>query len=245
MVEAQATASVAGWTAGRLGACARVARGRETEYPLPRTPSSVRLSASSLSRLPEPEKDYRSLRVTLSPSLSRATRAISLALAAIRAFAVCSVLVLLSRRARILPLLSLPVPSVCCLSLILLRGLSFSSFPSRSRRAAVEVYLRGTSPFPLSLSLSHVPFQLVPAVRLIPCPPRRRYPPRALRVSLFPTAASLYGRATCSSRETAILPRPERRHTYTRAPSFFSYPSPHRAVSHADPRRRIPRLASR
>lgn len=49
-----------GWTTGRLGACARVARGRETEYPLPWPPSSVRLSASSLSylvareRLPRP-----------------------------------------------------------------------------------------------------------------------------------------------------------------------------------------------
>ena len=59
-----------GWTTGRLGACARVARGRETEYPLPWPPSSVRLSASSLSYLVDRERLPRPSLV-LSPPTTR------------------------------------------------------------------------------------------------------------------------------------------------------------------------------
>lgn len=58
-----------GWTTGRLGACARVARGRETEYPLPWPPSSVRLSASSLSYLVDRERLPRPSLVLSPPTL--------------------------------------------------------------------------------------------------------------------------------------------------------------------------------
>lgn len=66
-----------GWTTGRLGACARVARGRETEYPLLRPPSSVRLSALSLSylfrweRLPRPSLLLSPLPTSRALSFSR------------------------------------------------------------------------------------------------------------------------------------------------------------------------------
>lgn len=100
-----------GWTTGRLGACARVARGRETEYPLPWPPSSVRLSASSLSYLVDRERLPRPSLVLSPPTLRLH-------------------LLLLDPFASLLLLLPLPLPaSIYLRSLFLLLFLSLFILP--------------------------------------------------------------------------------------------------------------------
>lgn len=137
---------MAGWTAGRLGACARVARGRETEYPLPRAPSSVRLSASSLSRLPGRERLPRpSLAVSLAPG-KVISFAFSLSATALVFLTVFSLSLLLH------PSLSLSVFTPARPSTRLLLFLPLESH--RTARCSIRLRGGGTSVQLFSLSLS-------------------------------------------------------------------------------------------
>lgn len=194
---------MAGWTAGRLGACARVARGRETEYPLPRAPSSVRLSASSLSRLPGRERLPRpSLAVSLAPG-KVISFAFSLSATALVFLTVFSLSLLLH------PSLSLSVFTPARPSTRLLLFLPLESH--RTARCSIRLRGGGTSVQLFSLSFSRLLARasflfVVPAVRIAPCPsPSIRLAsvslPRLLQLQPAP-------------REKPILPRPRRRHTY-------------------------------
>lgn len=209
---------MAGWTAGRLGACARVARGRETEYPLPRAPSSVRLSASSLSRLPGRERLPRpSLAVSLAPG-KVISFAFSLSATALVFLTVFSLSLLLH------PSLSLSLSLLPLVPLLVSFSFSLSRATARLGVASVSAVEAPRSSCSLSLSLacslappSSSSFQLF-ASHLVP----RRL--SALRPSLSP---AFYSYNLLHARSRFSRDRGDDTRTYARF-----YPSP---LAHAGP----------
>lgn len=185
---------MAGWTAGRLGACARVARGRQTEYP-PVSPTLgtfvnpfVRLILISPGQLRKTTAAFLRAR-----RLRRTTSTSSLSPSSLSRFA---------SRSRFFSIrLSSPPLS------FLFSPLYFSDAASVSEPRWRQ---HGTSCFPLARSRARS------SLRHSSCSSRTLsravYPP-CVRLSPPPSSYNLI-----LSRGAAILSRPKRRHTYARFP---------------------------
>lgn len=212
---------MAGWTAGRLGACARVARGRQTEYP-PVSPTLgtfvnpfVRLILISPSQLRKTTAAF--LRARRLPHTS------PIGLSHARLFLAASL--------SLLPSISLFLPSLSPPPSPPLFLMDSTQHPSLCTTVEVTRY----SCFPLARSRALVP------LRHSSCSFRtlsRAVYPLCIRLSPPPSSYNLI-----LSRGAAILPRPKRRHTYARFPLLLI---PYTAllllvpaVSYADSRQRI------
>jgi len=208
---------MAGWTAGRLGACARVARGRQTEYP-PVSPT-LGTFVNPFVRL-----------ILISPSQLRKTTAAFLRarrLPHTSPIDLSHAHLFLAASLSLLPSISLPPLSFF--------SPHYSSWTQRSIRLCTTVEVTRYSCFPLARSRALVP------LRHSSCSFRtlsRAVYPLCIRLSPPPSSYNLI-----LSRGAAILPRPKRRHTYARFPllliPYTALLLLDPAVSYADSRQRI------